>query len=62
MLSEWDKYIRLLALFTSSFRHENSVAKGKSERLAAYINWTFSKNIELSSLGKNTVFFTYRGF
>lgn len=62
LLREWDKYINLLSQFANTYRNADSVKFGQSDRLAAYINWVFSNNIMKTTLGKNTIFFTFRGF
>lgn len=62
MLANWDKYISLLNKFYMNFSQSNTVNEGMSDKLAAYTNWIFSKNIAQTTLGKNTFFLSHYGF
>lgn len=62
MLSTWDDYIKLLSQFSRTYGSANSIKSGWSENLAVYVNYTFSKHIHETTLGKNIMFFTHRGF
>lgn len=61
-LADWDQYLNTLNRFYMNFSQEPSVDEGKSEKLAAYTNWVFSKNIAKTTLGKNTFFLSHYGF